>query len=97
MRVVGIRPVSIVSCLVSSCGLLEYPYGEFDEQEDDGCPHAVMVTPVTMLVRMSLNRFGLWFISVLFDGVFAWVFVSLVLSFDAADESLGCAVGSVAG
>ena len=27
----------------------------------------------------------------------AWVFVSLVLSFDAADESLGCAVGSVAG
>ena len=94
---VGIRPVSIVSCLVSSCGLLEYPYGEFDEQEDDGCSPCGDGDAGDDVGEDVVESVGLWFISVLFDGVFAWVFVSLVLSFDAADESLGCAVGSVAG
>lgn len=59
--------------------------------------HPVTVTMLAMLTRMSVIRFGLLLIVVLFDGVFAWVFVSLVLSFDAADESLGRTVGSVTG
>nr|DAJ99997.1 MAG TPA: hypothetical protein [Caudoviricetes sp.] len=60
-------------------------------------PHAVMVMPVAMLVRMSLNRLGLWFISVLFDGVFARVFLALVLAFDAVDELLRLTVGAATG